>query len=49
MGAKTVYIIEHLEPKLFPWCMIEYKHISKTVGKSNLWFTNIKQKGKVLD
>lgn len=38
---KKIFIIEHLEPKLWPWCIIEYKHISKTVGKKNLWFTNI--------
>jgi len=38
-----IYIIEHLEPKIWPWCLIEYKHISKIVGKNNLWFTNIKQ------
>ena len=30
-----------MEPKLWPWCLIEYKHISKTVGKNNVWFTNI--------
>lgn len=36
------YIIEHLEPKLFKWCVIEYKHISEIVGKYNLMFTNIK-------
>lgn len=39
-----VYIIEHLEPKLWPWALIEYKHISKLVSRSNLWFTNIKDK-----
>jgi ribosome biogenesis SPOUT family RNA methylase Rps3 len=39
-----IYIIEHLEPKLFDWCIIEYEHISQTVGKKNLWFTNIKNK-----
>jgi len=38
-----IYIIEHLEPKLWPWCVMEYKHISKLVGRKNLWFTNIKQ------
>lgn len=38
------YIIEHMEPMLYPWCVIEYKHISKTVGKDNLIFTNIKAK-----
>jgi len=41
---KMIFIIEHLEPKLFPWCIIEYKHISKIVGKNNVWFTNIKEK-----
>jgi ribosome biogenesis SPOUT family RNA methylase Rps3 len=39
---KSIYIIEHLEPELFEWCLIEYEHISETVGKENLWFTNIK-------
>jgi len=42
----VTYIIEHLEPKVFKWCFIEYKNISKIVGKDNLWFTNIKQKSK---
>lgn len=41
-----IYIIEHLEPKVFPWCLIEYKSISKIVGKDNLWFTNIKSSDK---
>ncbi len=40
---KQTYIIEHLEPKLWPWCIIEYKHISKIVGKNNLLFTNLKK------
>ena len=43
---QNIYIIEHLEPKLYKWCIIEYKHISKIVGKDNLWFTNIKEKDK---
>lgn len=38
---KPIYIIEHLEPKLWEWCLIEYESISKIVGPSNLWFTNI--------
>lgn len=37
-----VFIIEHLESELYEWCVIEYKHISKIVGKENLWFTNIR-------
>lgn len=40
---KPVFIIEHLEPKLWSWCLIEYKHISRIVGKNNVWFTNIKK------
>ncbi len=43
---KKAFIIEHLEPKLWPWCIIEYKHISKIVGKKNLWITNIKNHDK---
>jgi len=42
MNTKKIFIIEHLEPKLWEWCLIEYEHISETVGKENLWFTNIK-------
>lgn len=38
------FVIEHLEPKLFDWCWIEYEHISNIVGKQNLIFTNIKNK-----
>ncbi len=37
-----IYIIEHLEPQLWDWCLIEYENISNIVGKENLWFTNIK-------
>jgi len=40
---KPIYVIEHLEPQLFEWCLIEYEHISELVGGENLWFTNIKQ------
>ena len=41
---QLIFIIEHLEPRVFEWCLIEYKHISKIVGKENLWFTNIRSK-----
>lgn len=41
-----IYIIEHLEPRVFRWCLIEYKNISRILGSGNLWFTNIKQKSK---
>lgn len=43
---KTIYILEHCDRKLFPWSLIEYKRISKFVGKNNIWFTNIKEKDK---
>ncbi|MBM3247361.1 hypothetical protein FJZ17_02370 [Candidatus Pacearchaeota archaeon] len=42
MNNKPIYIIEHLEPELFEWCLIEYEHISQIIGKDYLWFTNIK-------
>ena len=44
MNKKYIFVIEHLEKKIWPWCLIEYKHISDIVGKRNLWFTNIKNK-----
>lgn len=44
----VIYIIEHLEPKVWPWCLIEYKNISKIVGKKNLWFTNVRTDTKTL-
>jgi len=37
------YIIEHMEPDLSKWCLIEYQNISKIIGKNNLIFTNIKK------
>ncbi len=38
---KQTVIIEHLEPKLWPWCVIEYKSIAKIIPNDNLWFTNV--------
>ena len=46
---KQTIIIEHLEPKVWPWCLIEYKSISKLIPKKNLWFTNIHKKSKELE
>ena len=46
-----LYILEHLELRLYKWCYLEYQHISKIVGKEHLLFTNIKtasQKNKLL-
>ena len=45
----TTYVIEHLEPRIWKWCLIEYKSISNLVGKNNLWFTNVKRKNKSLE
>ena len=36
------FIIEHLEPRVFKWCKLEYFHISSFVGKENLWISNVK-------
>ncbi len=49
---RPIIIIEHLEPKLWPWCKIEYESISKMIPKKNLWFTNtnnpsLKKFGKI--
>jgi ribosome biogenesis SPOUT family RNA methylase Rps3 len=37
------FIIEHLEEELYDWCILEYKNMSKIVGKNNLMITNIKK------
>ena len=41
------FVIEHLEQELFEWCLIEYEHISRIVGKGNLIFSNIKDKKNI--
>ncbi len=35
-------IIEHLDPRLWKWSFLEYKHVSDLIGKNNLIFTNVK-------
>ncbi len=37
-------IIEHLDLELYPWCLLEYRHISQVLGKSNVIFTNVQKK-----
>jgi ribosome biogenesis SPOUT family RNA methylase Rps3 len=44
-----IFVIEHLEPKLWKWCKFEYENISKLVGKPNLWITNLKRQNKFLN
>lgn len=46
---KPIFIIEHLEPRVWRWCVIEYENISKNVGKSNVWFTNLPYGSKPLE
>ncbi len=38
-----MWIIEHLESGMFPWCVLEYRHIAQVVGKKCLMFTNVKK------
>ncbi|HLD12117.1 MAG TPA: SAM-dependent methyltransferase [Candidatus Nanoarchaeia archaeon] len=38
-----MFIVEHLEPDMFEWCVLEYKHIAQMVGKDNVMFTNVKK------
>lgn len=47
--VKTLFVIEHLEPKLSQWLLLEYKHASKIVGKENLMITNAKGLRNVLN
>ncbi len=46
---KPIFIIEHLEPRVWRWCEIEYASISKIVGNKNIWFTNLKRGSKPLE
>jgi len=39
-----MFIIEHLDPKLWKWSSIEYKHIVSIIGKKNVLFTNLNSK-----
>ncbi|MEK6936746.1 MAG: SAM-dependent methyltransferase [Nanoarchaeota archaeon] len=40
----ATFVVEHLDGKLWRWCLIEYKHISRIVGKKSLLFTKVKSK-----
>jgi ribosome biogenesis SPOUT family RNA methylase Rps3 len=43
-----LFVIEHLEPRLSKWVLIEYEHASMIVGRENLAFTNVKRGFKTL-
>jgi len=44
-----LFVIEHLEPRLSKWVLIEYEHASIIVGRENLAFTNVKRGFKTLE
>jgi ribosome biogenesis SPOUT family RNA methylase Rps3 len=37
------YIIEHMDPEMWEWSAIEYKHTAAAVGQGNLMITNVRQ------
>eukprot|EP00048_Salpingoeca_helianthica_P018444 m.242015 g.242015 ORF g.242015 m.242015 type:complete len:215 (+) comp25055_c0_seq1:41-685(+) len=39
----VVYVIEHLEEAMGPWCLCEYRNIAKIVGPQNVLFTNVSE------
>ncbi|MEM3673617.1 MAG: SAM-dependent methyltransferase [Candidatus Bathyarchaeia archaeon] len=45
---KPLFVIEHLEPIVGRWLLIEYKHASKIAGENRLIFTNVKKKSHYL-
>lgn len=42
-----LFIIEHLEPNLGEWLLIEYSHAARIVGKKRLLITNVKKKSEL--
>ncbi|MEM4576488.1 MAG: SAM-dependent methyltransferase [Candidatus Nezhaarchaeales archaeon] len=44
----VLFVIEHLEPRLSKWALIEYEHASLIVGKESLAFTNVKKGFNIL-
>ena len=41
MGKSIAFVIEHLEPVISRWMLLEYRHASRIVGSHKLVFTNI--------
>ncbi|MBW2972176.1 hypothetical protein KY359_04030 [Candidatus Woesearchaeota archaeon] len=35
------YIIEHMDPEMFQWCVVEYKNAAEAVGRENFMITNV--------
>jgi ribosome biogenesis SPOUT family RNA methylase Rps3 len=43
MIKKPLLVIEHCEPDVSKWLLLEYKHSVKIWGKNNTIFTNVKK------
>ncbi|MDK2383579.1 MAG: SAM-dependent methyltransferase [Candidatus Korarchaeota archaeon] len=41
MGEDIVFVVEHLEPRLSTWMLLEYRHVSMIVGAGRAVFTNV--------
>ena len=41
MERKPLIVIEHLEPELSSWILLEYRHASKLAGKDRIMYTNV--------
>lgn len=37
------YIIEHMDPELWDWSVLEYRNVAKHVGRNNLIVSNVPQ------
>lgn len=46
---KQIFVIENLDFPVKEWSTLEYKHISESVGKENIWFTNMKDYSGILN
>jgi len=36
-------VVEHLEPCISPWLLLEYRHVSRIFGRDKVLFTNIRK------
>ena len=46
MKENKKFVIYHFEPELYEWSFLEYKNISRIVGKDNLIFVNVDKLNK---
>jgi ribosome biogenesis SPOUT family RNA methylase Rps3 len=38
---RMLFVVEHLEEELFPWCLVEYRRIQECVGFENFIVSNL--------